>query len=108
VAGHQRHAIEIGHIPGRDDKPPRIRISPELGKDAGNLVDVTAVGRGPGTPLVAVDRSEIAVGISPLVPDADAVLLQEARIGLAAKEPEELVDDGLQVQLLRGQQRKTA
>ena len=35
------------------------------------------------------------------------MLLQPAHIGFAAQEPEQFVDDGLQVQLLGREQRKT-
>jgi hypothetical protein len=54
----------------------------------------------------AIDRSEIAVRIGPFVPDGDAVLLQIADIGVAAQEPDQLVDDRFQVQLLGRDQRK--
>jgi len=36
-----------------------------------------------------------------------AVLLQIAHVGIPVQEPQQLVDDGPQVQLLGGQQRKT-
>jgi hypothetical protein len=65
-----------------------------------------AVGRAPGAPLHAVHRAELAVGVGPLVPDRHAVLAQVAHIGLAAQEPQQLVDDRLEVQLLGGDQRE--
>ena len=61
----------------------------------------------PASPLIAVDRPKLAVGVGPFVPDRDAGLLQRAHVGLAAQEPEELVDDRLRVHLLRRQQRKS-
>src|SRR5690606_25003034 len=42
----------------------------------------------------------------PLVPDADAVLAQVGDVGLSLEEPEQLVHDRPEVQLLRGDQRK--
>ena len=72
----------------------------------GDLVDVAAVGGFPVAPLLAVDRAEVAVGIGPFVPDADACVLQPADVGVAAQEPQQLDDDRAQVQLLGGQQRK--
>ena len=65
-------------------------------------------GARPGAPLLAVDRAQFAVRVRPFVPDADAVLLQPAHVGVAAQEPQQLVDDGLQVQLLGGDQRKAS
>ena len=55
---------------------------------------------------MAVDRAEIAALVGPFVPDADAVLLQIFDVGVAGQEPEQLVDDRFQVQLLGGDQRK--
>ena len=63
-------------------------------------------GRRPGPPLVPVDRAELAVGVGPLVPDADAALLQPAHVGRALQEPDQLTDHRLQVQLLGGHRRK--
>ena len=48
-----------------------------------------------------------AVGVGPFVPDPHAALLQPAGVGVAAQEPEQLVDDALQVHLLGGEQRET-
>ena len=72
----------------------------------GDLVDRPAVLRRPRAPLRAVDRPEIAALVRPLVPDAHAVLLQIAHVGVAVQEPQQLVHDRLQMQLLGRQQRK--
>src|SRR6185437_10809168 len=53
-----------------------------------------------------VDGAEVAALVRPLVPDADAVLLEVLDVGVAGEEPEQLVDDRLQMQLLGGQQRE--
>jgi len=45
--------------------------------------------------------------VTPLVPDRDAVLAQVGDVGVAAQEPEQLVDDRAQVQLLGGDQRES-
>src|SRR6185312_2688052 len=60
----------------------------------------------PAAPLLAIHRAEIAVRIGPLVPDAHAVLFQVADVGVATQEPDQLMHDRLQVQLLRRDQRK--
>src|SRR5699024_3704294 len=58
---------------------------------------------GPGPPLVAVDGSQLAGLVGPLVPDPDLALLQPADVGVAAEEPEQLPDDGAKVQALGGE-----
>ena len=108
MAGRQRHAIHVGHVPGANDQAPRVGIGADLLQQLRDLVDVASVGRRPAAPLVAVDRAEVAVRVRPLVPDRDAVGLEVRDVGVAAQEPEELVHDGLRVHLLRRQQRKPA
>ena len=56
--------------------------------------------------MPAVDRAELAVCVGPLVPDRDAVLVEIADVGVAAQEPEQLVDDRFEVQLLGGDERE--
>ena len=55
---------------------------------------------------MSVDRTEIAVLISPLVPDGHVVVVQVADIGIALQKPQQLVNDGAQMQFLGGDQRK--
>src|SRR5690606_13831217 len=50
--------------------------------------------------------AEFSVRIGPLIPDADAALLQPFHISLAAQEPQQLDDDRLEVKLLGGEQGK--
>ena len=71
-----------------------------------DLVDGLAVLGRPGAPLLAVDRAEIAALVGPLVPDAHAVLVEIFDVGVAGEEPEQLVDDRFDVQLLGGEQRE--
>ena len=56
---------------------------------------------------MTIDGTEFAVFVGPLVPDADTVLLEVFHVGVALEEPEELVDDGLQMELLCGEQGET-
>ena len=65
-----------------------------------DLVDQAAIRGFPAAPLLAVDRPEVAVFVGPLVPDADAVRLEVGDVGIALQEPQQLVHDRLQVQLL--------
>ena len=55
---------------------------------------------------MAVDGSQLAVGASPFVPDADFVVVEVLHIGVATEKPQQLVDDGAQVQLLGGEEGK--
>ena len=84
----------------------RIRVFLQSFDEVNDLVEVTAVMGWPGAPLIAVDRPEVTVGIGPFVPDMDAVFLQIGNIGIALQEPEQLMDDGFQMQLLGGQHRE--
>ena len=50
--------------------------------------------------------AKVALGVGPFVPDAHTMLLQVVYIGVATQEPQQLVNDGLEVQLFGGEQRK--
>src|ERR1700720_1328785 len=63
--------------------------------------------RGPGAPLISVDRTELAVAVGPFIPDRDVVLAKPPHVRFAAQEPQQLVDDGSQMQFLGRQQRKS-
>jgi hypothetical protein len=47
-----------------------------------------------------IDRTEIAVRVGPLVPDRHAAFAKIANVGIAAQEPQQLADDGAQMQAL--------
>ncbi len=106
VAGRQSHLLDIRHVPGRDDQPPRLGIGANLVFDPGDLVDRAAVGARPRSPLVTVNRTEITVFVGPLVPDRDAVVLQPADVGVASQKPQQFVDDRPDVDSLGRQQRE--
>ena len=81
VARGERHLRQVGDVPGADDEAARVGIVPDLLDHVGDLIDVPTVRRRPGTPLVAVDRPEVAVLVGPLVPDGDAVLVEPRDVG---------------------------
>src|SRR5207247_1840157 len=83
-----------------------VQIEVRVAQRQDELAALPALRRSPMAPLVAVHRAELAVLVGPLVPDRHAALLQPAHIGFAAQEPQQLVDDRLQVQLLGGEQRE--
>ena len=56
---------------------------------------------------MAIDRAQVAVFIGPLVPDGDTVILQVLDVGVSGEEPQEFMDDGLEVHLLGGEEGKT-
>ena len=103
VAGRQRHLVELADVPGADHEAARLRVAAYLLHHAAHLVDGAAVGSGPRAPLGAVDRPEVAVGVGPGVPDVHVGLVERADVGLAAEEPQQLVDDRAQPQALGGQ-----
>ncbi|MOA38626.1 hypothetical protein D3C78_1603310 [compost metagenome] len=72
-----------------------------------DLVDMASVRRRPGAPLCAIDGAEIAVFVSPFIPDGNAIFLEIGNIGIALQEPQEFMDDRAQMQLLGGENRKT-
>ena len=106
VARRQRHLIDETRVPRGNDVAAGIRVGLDLLHQLGNLVGVGAVGVGPTTPLVAVDRTEVAVLIGPFVPNPHAVVLEVLDVGIALQKPQQLMDDGAQVQFFGGQHRK--
>ena len=56
---------------------------------------------------MTIDRSEFAVLVGPLVPDTDTMFLEVLDVGVALEEPEQFVDDGLQMKFLCGEQGET-
>ena len=93
VTGGERHPVDVGHVPGADDVPPRVGIRPDPLDELRDLVDLPPVGRRPRTPLVAVDRTEIPALIRPLVPDRDSVVVEVLDVGVTGEKPQQLVND---------------
>ena len=106
VARRQRHLVDLAHIPRRYQQTPRIGIVLDLLDKGRNLVDMAAVGASPRAPLMAVDGTQVAVGVGPLVPNCHLMVVQIADIGVAPEEPQQLIYNRTQVQLLGSQQRK--
>ena len=103
VAGREFHLVNLPDVPRADDVPARVGVPLKLCDDLVNLVHAAAVGRAPVAPLRAIDAAEVAVGVGPFVPDGHAALLQPLYVRLAAQEPEQFVEDGLEMKLLRGE-----
>ena len=106
VAGCQGHLVDLAWIPSADDVSAAVGIVSQILDDARDLVDFRTFGGAPPPPLCAIDGAQVAVCISPLVPDGDAVLLEIADIGISFQEPEKFVNDGAEVELLGSEQRE--
>jgi hypothetical protein len=117
VTGGQGHAPGAGIILGTHPLVGQVFHVPRVEQDAAtvgtlaqaiddvvDLVDLAAIARRPGPPLAAVDRTQVPGLRRPLVPDGHAVLLQPGHVRVAAQEPDQLVDDALQVNLLGREQ----
>ena len=61
----------------------------------------------PVAPLRAIDAAQVAPRIGPFIPDRDPVFVQVPDVGVPAQEPQQLVDDRFDVELLGGQQRES-
>ena len=75
VARRQGHLINETRIPRGNDVASGIRVGLDLLHQLGNLVGVGAVEVN-SCAIVVVHRSEVAVFVGPLVPNADAVVLR--------------------------------
>lgn len=106
VTGRQRHLVQIAYVPGAYDHAPAVGVVPELAQHHFDLVDMATIWCRPTAPLVPIHRPKVAVGICPLVPDGDAVLVQPLHISITAQEPQQLTKDAPGVELFGGQQRE--
>ena len=88
VAGGERHLVELADVPRADDEATAVGVGFDLRNDLVDLVDAPAIGRAPVAPLRAVHAAEVAVFIRPLIPDAHAVLVEVADVGVAAQKPQ--------------------
>ena len=107
MAWCEGHEVEFGGIPCRDDEATAIRIFFDVFDNARDLIDCGAIRSAPVAPLCPIDAAEVAFLIGPLVPDADIIFPQVADVCLAFQEPEQLVDDGAEVEFFRGEERET-
>src|SRR5690606_24755303 len=103
----QSHFVELADIPCIDDDPARIGIVPERKNRFADLVNCLSFRGRPTSPLLAINRSEIPVFIRPFIPYAHAVLVQIANVCIPLQEPQEFINDRLQMQLFGCAQRKS-
>ena len=108
VAWRQCHLLKLARIPGTDYVTTAVGVFSYGANDFLDLIDGTSVWLSPIRPLGSVHSAEVTVFIRPFVPDADLVLMQVLEVRLSLQKPQKLVNDGTQMQLLRGEQRKLA
>ena len=84
-----------------------MRVSLQLVDEQRDLVDHRASTSFPAPPLLAINGAELAGRIGPLVPDRDAVFLEVGDVRLAFEKPEQLMDDGAEVEFFRRQAGKS-
>ena len=106
MAGWKGHLVNLSWIPCTHKHTAGIRIVPDGFDHLLQLVYRTTVRSRPGTPLVTVDRTEVTVLVRPFVPDRDTMVLKVLDVRISGNKPEQLVDYGLEVDLLRGQERE--
>ncbi len=106
MAWSEGHEMKLGGVPCRNDEAAAVRIFFDVFDDAGDLIDGGAIRAAPVAPLRSIDAAEVAFLIGPLVPDGDIVFPQVAGVCLAFQEPEQLVNDGAEVEFFRGEERK--
>ena len=105
MAGRQSHLVNLCHIPGADNEAAAVRVGANLLDDIHKLVNMTAVVVIPGTPLVAIDRTQFAgLVITPFVPDMDIFLLEHLLVGRTTDEPQEFLEDATGKDFLGGYQ----
>src|SRR4029450_13768852 len=66
-----------------------------------------AVVAAPVAPLRSIHAAEVTIFVSPFIPNGDTVLVEIVNVCVAAQEPEQLVDDRFDVQLLGCEQRES-
>ena len=102
VAGRECHVRHLADVPCGDDVAAGVGVAFEAVDEQGDLVDDSIARAFPSPPLLSVDGAELAVFVGPFVPDGDAVFLEIGDVGLAFEEPQQLVDDGAEVEFFRG------
>ena len=106
MAGHECHLVELGHVPCAHDDAAAVGVGFEGVNDLLNLVNVAAIWCGPAAPLHAIHRTEVTIFAGPLVPNGDVAFFEPVVVARSRQEPQQLLDDGAQVNLFGGHQRK--
>jgi hypothetical protein len=106
VAGGQGHLVKFAHVPGRKQVAAAHGVFLEGFDEFCDLIYLAAIGPFPMPPLHAIDGSEFAICFTPLVPNADLVVLQILYVTRSAQKPQKLMHDGFEVYELGRKQGK--
>ena len=71
MARRQSHLVDFGHIPGANQVTARIGVILEAIHQILDLVDMSTIGSRPAAPLMTINRPQIAVFVSPFVPNVE-------------------------------------
>ena len=108
MAWRKRHLFNFPHIPRAHNEPPAVRIIFDFLDNLVNLIDRTAIGSvRQFAPLRAVNGAEVAILISPFIPNRYAVFLKPADVCVTSQHPEQFVDDGFEVKFFSGEKRES-
>jgi hypothetical protein len=99
-----RGVWEHGGVPGGYHHPTAVRVVSDRLDESCNLVDTLAI---PISPLVSIDRAQVALFVCPGIPDPNPVFLKIGYIGIAIEEPEQFMNNRFHMDLLGGNQGKT-
>lgn len=106
MTGGEGHLVDFTGVPGADDVSAAMGSVFNAIDDLVDLIDGASFGAAPVGPLGAIDSTEVAVVVSPLVPDVYIVFFEVVDIGIAFKEPEEFVGNAFHVDFFSSQKRK--
>ena len=101
------HLLDLGNIPCGNDHTARVRAVLYLVDHIRKLIDGTSVRSRPAAPLMAVHRAQVAVFVSPFVPDSHSMVLEIFHVCVSRDEPQKLIDDRFQMDLLGRQERES-
>lgn len=102
----ERHLVEVAYIPGGYHHPPGIRLVANGVQEFGYLIMCPAIRTLPGSPLVSVYRTQIALFIGPFVPYPHPVVLEVPHVRISLQKPEQLIYDGTEMQFFGGDERE--
>ncbi len=107
VARGQRHLVDLPDVPRTHQMPPAAGIVGQPVEQQPDLIDLPPVRRGPGPPLLAIDRPQFAVLARPFVPDPHTHFVERPGVRVPSQEPQKLVDDRAQMELLGRYERES-
>jgi len=87
VAGGECHVFNLAGIPSADDVATTIRVILYGIDDFSELIDALATWCRPIAPLGTIDTTEVAVFVSPFIPDFHFIILKITYVRIALNKP---------------------